>query len=168
MRPPTINLSSRDRAIRSSACKLTVDLRFTGQVRLHSLHIRTSPSPSAPRTLHIYANNPDLDFSTAGESAKATQTVSLSQTTDLQDIPVKRTLFASCQCLALFFEDNYGDDVTRFAYVGLKGDWMRLTREPVDVLYEAAARPSDHPIDPSKAGVGGMGMGGGGKGNPGL
>lgn len=47
----------------------------------------------------------------------------------------------------LFFEDNYGDgdeDVTRVSYLGFKGDFMALNREPVSVLYEAAANPSDH------------------------
>lgn len=47
--------------------------------------------------------------------------------------------------------------MTRLSYVGLKGDWMKLSREPVEVLYEAAARPSDHKV----AGEVGMGMGSG-------
>lgn len=60
----------------------------------------------------------------------------------------------------MFIEDNHGrgeEDVTRLSYVGLKGDWMKLSREPVEVLYEAAARPSDHKV----AGEVGMGMGSG-------
>lgn len=31
-------------------------------------------------------------------------------------------------------------------YLGFKGTWMRLNREPVSVLYEAAANPSDHKV----------------------
>jgi hypothetical protein len=49
--------------------------------------------------------------------------------------------------LTLFFEDNYGEgdeDVTRIGYLGFKGEFMALNREPVSVLYEAAANPSDH------------------------
>lgn len=148
--------------------QLILHIPFTGQVRLHSLHIRTSPSSCAPRTLHIHANNPDLDFSAAEQGARATQTVTLAQTTELQDVPVKRALFAACQSLALFFEDNFGDECTRVAYIGLKGDFMRLNREPVDFLYEAAARPSDHPVAGVKGDVGGMGMGGGSGGTRGF
>lgn len=90
----------------------------------------------------------------------------------MQDIPVKRTRFQTCHSLALFFEDNFShgdEDVTRLSYVGLKGDFMKLSKEPVNVLYEAAARPSDHKV----AGVGaenegGMGIGGGPGGKQGF
>ena len=34
--------------------------------------------------------------------------------------------------------------MTRISYLGFKGDFMRLIREPVNVLYEAAANPADH------------------------
>lgn len=63
--------------------------------------------------------------------------------------------------LTLFFEDNHGhgeEDVTRISYIGFKGDWTRLSREPVEVLYESAARPSDHKVEGVTTG---MGMGGG-------
>lgn len=144
---------------------------FTGQVRLHSIHIRTSPSASAPRTLHLYVNNPDLDFSAAA-STPATQTITLAQSSEVQDIPVKRAKFQTCRSLTLFFEDNFSggdEDVTRMSYIGFKGDWMKLNREPVEVLYEAAARPSDHKV--SGVGVenaGGMGIGGGPGGKQGF
>ena len=136
---------------------------FTGQVRLHSLHVLTSPSPSAPRTLHLHLNTDDLDFTSAA-SARPTQTITLSQTSEVQDILVKRQLFNSCRSLTLFFEDNYGygdEDVSRISYLGFKGDFMKLSREPVEVMYEAAARPSDHKVK-GEVGVGmGMGLGGG-------
>lgn len=46
----------------------------------------------------------------------------------------------------MFVEDNYGEDVTRICYVGFKGDWMQLGRAPTNILYEAAANPSDHKV----------------------
>ena len=121
---------------------------FTGQVRLHSIHIRSSTSPSAPRTLKVFANNDELDFSTA-EDAAPTQKLELALTSEVQDLPVKRVLFNSTRCLALFFVDNWSqgeEEETRVSYVGFKGDFLKLNREPVDVLYEAAARPSDHKV----------------------
>ena len=150
--------------------QLILHIPFTGQVRLHSIHLRTSNSSSAPKTLRIHANNPDLDFSSDPSSAKPTQTFELAQTSEVQDLNVKRALFGSVQALALFFEDNWSageEDVTRLSYVGFKGDWMRLNREPVEVLYESAARPSDHKVDAVK-GVGGMGLGGGSGGRQGF
>jgi len=122
--------------------------RFTGQIKLHSILIRTSQSPSAPRTLKLFVNRNDLDFSGAAD-LPATQEIHLAQTSDVQDVPVKRALFGKVQSLTLFFEDNYGDgdeDVSRVSYLGFKGEWMRLGAAPQEILYEAAANPSDHAV----------------------
>jgi hypothetical protein len=121
--------------------------RFTGQVRLHSILIRTSPTPSSPKTLKLFVNPPpEMDFETATDK-EPTQVLSVSQTAEVQEIPVKRAYFNTTRALALFFEDNWGEgdeDVTRISYLGFKGDFMKLNKEPVNVLYEAAANPGDH------------------------
>jgi hypothetical protein len=96
--------------------------------------------------LKLYLNRDDLDFSTAS-SLQPTQTLELAQTNDLQEVPVKRALFNTVRSLDLFFEDNWSqgeEDVTRISYIGFKGEWMKLSREPVNFLYEAAANPKDH------------------------
>jgi hypothetical protein len=121
---------------------------FTGQVKLHSIVIRTSDSPSAPDTLKVFANRDDLDFSSAAD-LPATQEFHLSRTSEVQDILVKRALFGKVQSLTLFFVDNHGqgeEDVTRISYLGFKGEWMQLGRAPTNILYEAAANPADHAI----------------------
>lgn len=121
---------------------------FTGQVKLHAILIRTSNSLSAPQTLKIFINRDDLDFSSASDLS-ATQEFHLSQTSEVQDIPVKRVLFGKVQSLTLFFVDNFGqgeEDVTRITYLGFKGEWMQLGRAPTNILYEAAANPSDHAL----------------------
>ena len=126
---------------------LTERRRFTGQVRLHSILIRTTPSLSCPKTLKIFCNPSDtIDFEAASDT-KPTQVLSVSQTSDVQEIPVKRAHFSTTRSLALFFEDNWGEgeeDVTRISYLAFKGDFMKLNKEPVSVLYEAAANPADH------------------------
>ncbi|KAF2473610.1 DUF1000-domain-containing protein [Lindgomyces ingoldianus] len=135
--------------LRSSADEqLLMIVPFTGQVRLHSILIRTSPSPSSPLTLKLFVNPPSstLDFETATDLAP-TQTVTISQTSAVQEIPVKRAFFNTTRCLALFFEDNWSageEEVTRISYLAFKGDFMKLSKEPVSFLYEAAANPRDH------------------------
>ena len=57
---------------------------------------------------------------------------------------MKRALFGNTYLITLFFEDNYGADATEIFYLGFKGDFTKLTREPVEVLYEKAANPRDH------------------------
>ncbi|TKA69369.1 hypothetical protein B0A55_06159 [Friedmanniomyces simplex] len=144
--------------------QLLMHIPFTAQIRLHSILIRTSTTSSAPQTLKLFLNRDDLDFSTAS-SLQATQVLELAQSNDVQEVPVKRALFNTARSLDLFFEDNWGqgeEDVTRISYIGFKGEWMKLSREPVNFLYEAAANPADHKM---VSGVGarlGSGIGGAG------
>lgn len=83
-------------------------------------------------------------------------------------MPVKRALFNTVRSLDLFFEDNFGggeEDETRVSYVGFKGEWMALNREPVSFLYEAAANPADHKmVEGVRGGVGSTLGGAGGRG----
>ncbi|ROT39390.1 DUF1000-domain-containing protein [Sodiomyces alkalinus F11] len=145
--------------------QLLMNVPFTAQVKLHSILLRTSTSPSAPKTLKLFQNRDDIDFSTA-EDAEPAQVFELSQTSDLQEIPVRRALFAKVRRLALFFPDNFGhgdeedEDVTRLAYVGFKGEWTALGRAPAQIIYEAAARPSDHNIKGANVNQVGGGIGG--------
>lgn len=130
---------------------------FTGQVRLHSILIRTSDSENAPKTLKVFVNQDDLDFETASEM-EATQVLEIARTSEVQEIPVKRVKFNMTRSLALFFEDNWSqgeEDETKLSYLGFKGDFMKLNKEPVSVLYEASANPADHKaITGVKEGIG--------------
>lgn len=157
-------------------------------MRLHSLHIRTPHAgASAPKTIKIYANMDDLDFDSI-EAARATQTLECACSGETQDFGVKRALFNAVRCLTVFVEDNWGagavgaggggggdddeddEDVSTLAWLGFKGDWMKLSREPVEVLYESAARPSDHKVKGEAGDMAstGMGFGGGGGPRPGM
>lgn len=124
-------------------------------------------SDSAPMTLKLFVNRDDLDFGTAS-TLTPTQTLSLSQSSDIQDVPVKRALFNTVRSLDLFFEDNWGqgdEDETRISFLGFKGEWMQLNREPINFIYEAAANPSDHKMVAGvKGGVGNTLGGAGGRG----
>lgn len=59
--------------------------------------------------------------------------------------------------ITLFFEDNWSngeEEETRISYIGFKGEFMRLNREPISFLYEAAANPQDHVAIAGVEGVG--------------
>lgn len=122
---------------------------FTGQVRLHSIILRTSAAPCSPKTLKVFVNPPEgFDFDTAS-SAAPTQILEVSMTSEVQEIPVRRVLFSTTRSLALFIEDNWSngeDEETRLGYVAFKGDFLKLNREAVSVLYESAANPKDHKV----------------------
>jgi hypothetical protein len=125
---------------------IVMTIPFTGQVRLHSIILRTSPSPSSPKTLKVFVNEDSLDFDTAAEK-EPTQVLEISQTSEVQEIGVKRSKFGTTRSLTLFFEDNWSggeEEETRISYLAFKGDFMKLNKEAVSVLYESAANPSDH------------------------
>jgi len=133
--------------------------RFTGQVKLHSLLFYTAPTPSAPKTLKLFKNRDDLDFSTASELTP-TQTIEIPQPVpgaDVFDLPLNRAHWNTTTSITVFVEDNWSageEDVTKFGYIGFKGQFMALNREPVSFLYEAAANPNDHVAIPGVSGVG--------------
>lgn len=147
--------------------QLLMHIPFTGQVKLHSILLRTSASDSAPRTLHVFQNREDIDFGSAEEEADgghATQTFELAQTSDIQEFAVKRAKFGQVRRLALFFPDNFGDgdeDVTRISYIGFKGEWMQLGRAPTNIIYESAANPADHALKGTASNQMGSNIGGG-------
>ncbi|OTA57866.1 DUF1000-domain-containing protein [Hypoxylon sp. EC38] len=146
--------------------QILMTIPFTGQVKLHSILLRSSPSDSAPRTLKVFINRDNIDFETAEELAP-TQTFELSQTSEIQELPVKRALFGKVQRLTLFFEDNFGggeEDVTRLSYLGFKGEWMQLGRAPSQILYEAAPNPNDHAVKGTNVNQLGSRLGGRGPG----
>jgi len=119
--------------------------RFAGQLKLHAILVRADTSDSCPQTLKVYHNRDHVDFSTAADLAP-TQSLTVSQTNDVQELPVKRAKFGNTYNLTLFMEDNYGDDVTRVYWIGFKGEFTELNREPFEVLYEKAANPKDHEL----------------------
>lgn len=128
--------------------------------------MRTSQSASAPRTLRVFQNREDLDFAAAEDEAPA-QELELAQTSDVQELPVRRARFSSVQRLSLFVPDNFGDgeeDVTRLSYLGFRGEWMQLGRAPANIIYEAAANPGDHKVKGTSANQMGSGIGGRGPG----
>ncbi|KAI5778212.1 PITH domain-containing protein [Geopyxis carbonaria] len=128
--------------------QLLIFIPFTGQVKLHSILIRASPSPDAPKTLKLFSNRDDLDFSSAADMLPVqTLDIPLHTGEDYIEIPVKRALFNNIHSLTLFIEENHSngeEDTTSLSYLGFKGDFTRLRKDPVITLYEAAANPADH------------------------
>ncbi|UKZ89892.1 mitochondrial 54S ribosomal uL3m domain-containing protein [Trichoderma asperellum] len=158
---------SQDPELESDADEqLLMTVPFTAQIKLHSILIRTSPALSAPKTLHLYINRDDIDFAAAEETTPV-QVLELSQTSEIQEIPVKRSAFGSVQRLVLFFVDNFGEgdeDVSRISYLGFKGEWTRLGKAPTNIIYEAAAQPGDHKVKGMNVNQMGSGIGGRGPG----
>lgn len=82
-------------------------------------------------------------------------------------------MFGNTYSLTLFFEDNFGsaeereggegEEKTRVSYLGFKGDWVKVSREKVEVLYEKAANPRDHIMTVGTSAGGMLDAGGAGR-----
>lgn len=83
-------------------------------------------------------------------------------------------MFGNTYSLTLFFEDNFGsaeggegvgegEEKTRVSYLGFKGDWVKVSREKVEVLYEKAANPRDHVMTVGGSAGGMLDAGGAGR-----
>ena len=133
---------------------------FVAQIKLYSLLIRTSDSPNAPRSLKMFRNRDNMDFETASDLAP-TQKLALPRTSEVIEMPLNRAHWNGTTSITLFFEDNHSDgeeEVTIISYLGFKGEFLALNREPVSVLYEAAANPSDHVAIQGLTGIGNKSM----------
>ncbi|KAI0541643.1 translation protein [Xylaria digitata] len=146
--------------------RMQVEPELVITIELEASIIKTYPvrSTSSLLTPNTTVNRDNLDFDNV-DHVKHTQEFELNQTSEVQEIPVKRALFSNARQLTLFFVDNFAthrresdsdneadsdeEDVTRLSYLGFRGEWMQLGRAPTQILYEAAANPSDHVVKES-------------------
>ncbi|KAJ3212358.1 hypothetical protein HDU67_003875 [Dinochytrium kinnereticum] len=92
-----------------------------------------------------FINRDDVDFDTV-ESISPEQEWELVQEPgrEIPEYPTKIAKFSNVRNLTLFFPTNFGDDASRITYIGLKGEWTEVKRDPIITLYELAPNPADH------------------------
>ncbi|CAG8536003.1 11788_t:CDS:2, partial [Funneliformis caledonium] len=111
--------------------QLILFIPFTGSVKLKSISIKSGSGNSCPSILKAYINREDVDFDTV-EGYTATQEWELVQSPDVVEYPTR------------YFAKNFGDEVTRVYYIGLKGEWTEIKKDHIVTLYEATPNPADH------------------------
>lgn len=84
-----------------------------------------------------------------GELASSAAPSSSSSTSSLDDegiaeYAVSRAAFSNIKSLTLYISENYGEETTKILYIGLRGEWTEMNKNPVITIYEAAANPKDH------------------------
>ncbi|GAA5970920.1 hypothetical protein JCM11641_004509 [Rhodosporidiobolus odoratus] len=126
--------------------QLIVQVPFTGSVKLRSILIKAGPAGFTPDKLKVYANQ-KLDFDEA-TSLEVTQEFEVAVTREVIDFAVRPAKFPTVTSLTLFFPSNHGEDTTRISFLGFKGEYSPLTRDPIITVYEAQANPADHKKGP--------------------
>ena len=128
--------------------QIIIYIPFTAQIKLKSIAILGVES-EAPDIVKVYANRDDVDFDTI-DSISPTQEFPLLENVphgSIPEYPTKVAKFSSLHCLTLFFPSNFsGSETTRISYIGLKGEFLEINRDPVIALYEASADLADHPM----------------------
>ncbi|GAA5958206.1 hypothetical protein JCM21900_000142, partial [Sporobolomyces salmonicolor] len=122
--------------------QLILQIPFTGSVKLRTILVKAGPAGFTPDKMQVFANQ-QLDFDEA-TSTDVTQSFEVAVTREVVEYAVRPAKFPSVQSLTLFFPSNHGEDTTRISFVGFKGEYSPLTRDPIITVYEAQANPADH------------------------
>ncbi|CAG8631647.1 17470_t:CDS:2, partial [Cetraspora pellucida] len=116
---------------------------FTGSVKLKSISIKSGPGDSCPSKMKAYINREDIDFDTV-DSYTATQEWELISNPDNIEYITRMAKMYNVRNLTLYFPENFGDDVTRIFYIGLKGEWTEIKSDQIITIYESTPNPADH------------------------
>ncbi|KAJ3102754.1 hypothetical protein HDU97_000293 [Phlyctochytrium planicorne] len=125
--------------------QLIIKIPFTGSVKLKSIAVKGAVGDSNPSKLQAFINRDDVDFDTV-EDVTPEQEWELVRDPgrDIPEYPTKIAKFSNVRNLILYFPSNFGSDVTRISYIGLKGEWTEIKKDPIITVYELAANPADH------------------------
>ncbi|KAJ3029695.1 PITH domain-containing protein 1 [Rhizophlyctis rosea] len=122
--------------------QLIIHVPFTANVKLKSIAIIADHSDQAPSKLKAFVNRDDIDFDTA-DSTEATQEWDLVDPQhiplgSLPEYPTRIAKFSNLRSVTLYFPENFGGETTTIFYIGLKGEWMEINKDPIITIYELA------------------------------
>lgn len=127
--------------------ELIIFIPFLSSLKLKSISIMGLNDSTAPSKMKVYLNRDDIDFTTV-ESFQENQEWDLIQflARDMvPEYPTKLTKgFTNVRSLTIYIPSNFGEDVTKIAYLGLKGEYTAINKDPIITNYEIAANPTDH------------------------
>ncbi|KAJ3341954.1 hypothetical protein HDU93_003775 [Gonapodya sp. JEL0774] len=136
--------------------QLIVHIPFTGSVKVKSIAV-LGAGDHAPAKMNAFINRPDLDFSSC-ESTVPDQSWELPRpewsVRDIVECQTRMTKFQNIRHLTLFFPSAHDADTLRITYIGLKGEWFEIKRDPIITLYELSPNPADHAKVKAEQGLG--------------
>lgn len=125
--------------------EILFNIPFTGNVKLKAIRIIGPDDFSHPKKVKIFKNVPKMTFDDAN-SVKPDQVFELER--DLSgsiEYSTKVVTFNSVHHLTLFFPENFGEDITRIYYIGLRGEFSKAHVHGVTICtYESRPNMSDH------------------------
>mmetsp|Transcript_17830 Transcript_17830/g.50214 ORF Transcript_17830/g.50214 Transcript_17830/m.50214 type:complete len:213 (+) Transcript_17830:48-686(+) len=126
--------------------QLIIHIPFTGDVKLTSFCMSGISPDSSPSLIKAWKNRSDLNFDNV-ETDKPLQEWALQPDMGAElDYPTSVAKWHGCQSITFFIENNFGSETTCIAYIGLKGSFAKISKAPVNVVYEAKPQPKDHEV----------------------
>ena len=94
--------------------------------------------------MRLFKNRPAMSFDDT--CTEPDQTFELTEDLDGSlEYQTKIARFSNVETLSIHFPKNFGDEVTRVHFIGLKGEFQEAHRHEVTICtYEARANPADH------------------------
>ncbi|CDF35918.1 unnamed protein product [Chondrus crispus] len=137
--------------------QLLMCIPFTSPIKLKSICIIGGGDVENPAKMSAFINNETMDFGNA-EQTTPVQTWELVERNveGAVEYPTKYTKFQNVSKLWLFVSENFGAEVTRIMYIGLRGEFTKYKREAVHTVYES--RPLKAAKDVMANHMQGMGM----------
>ncbi|GAB1598298.1 PITH domain-containing protein 1-like [Argonauta hians] len=127
--------------------ELIFNIPFTGHVKLKGIIVIGGGENTDPSKIKLFKNRPSMTFDDINAEADQEFELNPDPNGELQ-YPTKVARFNQVEHLTLYFPSNFGAELTRIYYIGLKGDFTAFKRHGVTICnYEARANPSDHKVD---------------------
>mmetsp|Transcript_3458 Transcript_3458/g.2923 ORF Transcript_3458/g.2923 Transcript_3458/m.2923 type:complete len:195 (+) Transcript_3458:48-632(+) len=127
--------------------ELVIKIPFTTKVKIKAITIIGGENGSAPKTLKLYTDLNNVDFSILEEN-EPSQTLDLIEDNldGAVEYPIKLTKFQNVGTLTLGIDENYGEEQTEIRYIGLKGENLNIStqQKAVVTVYESRANLADH------------------------
>ncbi|CAA9990022.1 thioredoxin, putative [Plasmodium knowlesi strain H] len=126
--------------------ELIINIPFTSPCKVVSLFLIGGEEGSYPKKIKIYSNREDIDFENIHDF-KCVQELDLTEDYHGSvEYPLKVTSLFNVSHLTLYVCENYGAEITKIYYLGLKGVGTNYTRKAVEAVYEASPNLSDHKV----------------------
>lgn len=126
--------------------EMIIFIPFSGQVRLKSIAVRGGPDANGPSKMKVWINREDVDFDSVGGMEPLQEWDCMVDSDEVVEYQTRLAKFGSVRSLTIYFPENFsGAEQTRIDYLGLKGEFEELKKDPVVTIYELNANPADHP-----------------------
>ncbi|XP_036340007.1 PITH domain-containing protein GA19395 [Rhagoletis pomonella] len=124
--------------------EMLFNIPFTGNIKLKGIIIVGADDNTHPSKVRLFKNRQKMTFDDARGKPDQEFDLSRDPRGDIEYSP-KVVTFSSVHHLSLHFPSNYGDDVARIYYIGLRGEFNEAHYHGVTICtYEARPNVSDH------------------------